>query len=205
MNASKRWVRRSQSANNFDLVLANPEILDRERTIVLLDAIQQETHRGLSLSARADKEFRRWANRPDTPLKSEAYVLLSNWFLTQSGDRHSMVAVRCEELWDELFPCRPDTRLSSSQAGRNHLMLPEEFESFWRKLSTVQGDDEDSGASDGTTQDQDSVQSRMNSTAVVPSGTGEDMRRTLTIGEAKAALALTFGVSPDKVEITIRG
>jgi hypothetical protein len=33
---------------------------------------------------------------------------------------------------------------------------------------------------------------------------GQHTVRHLTIGEAKAALALTFDVSPDKVEITIR-
>ena len=96
----------------------------------LLNAILRETHRGLTLSSRANREFRRWFDQPDTPLKSEAYVLLSNWFMTQSGDRHSTVATRCEELWDALFPCRPAERLSSPEAGRNHIVSPREFEAL---------------------------------------------------------------------------
>ncbi len=107
----------------------------------LLDGIEKETHRGLTLSSRACKEFRRWFSQPDTPLKSEAYVLLSNWFLTQSGDRHSTVAIHCEALWDALFPCRPVTRLSSSAPGKNHAMETAEFESFWRRLLAAQGED----------------------------------------------------------------
>src|SRR3954452_18994004 len=98
---AKQWARQFNSANNFDLVLVSPNELNSKWVTELLDRIQSVTHRGLSLSARADKEFRRWCKHPDTPLKSEAYVLLSNWFLTQSGDRHSTVASHCEALWDE--------------------------------------------------------------------------------------------------------
>jgi hypothetical protein len=107
----------------------------------LLSAVLEETHRGLSLSSRATTEFRRWFDQPNTALQSEAYVLLSNWFMTQSGDRHSTVASRCEDLWDALFPCRPTNRLSSPEAGRNHVMIPAEFQSFWRRLLEAQGED----------------------------------------------------------------
>ena len=141
MTAMAGWLRRVPiSANNFDVVLANPQELDSERMNELLDGIEKETHRGLTLSSRACTEFRRWFSQTDTPLKSDAYVLLSNWFLTQSGDRHSMVATRCEALWDALFPCRPLKRLSSSAPGRNHAMEPAEFESFWRRLLAAQGE-----------------------------------------------------------------
>src|ERR1700722_13792007 len=135
-----KWARRSSnSVNNFDLVLTNPEELDSKRMEELLTAILQETHRKLSLNSRACTEFRRWFNQPDTPLRSEAYLLLSNWFMTGSGDRHSLVASRCENLWDELFACRPLNRLSSPEAGRNHVIIPLEFETFWRRLQEVQG------------------------------------------------------------------
>jgi len=141
MSARARWLRRFQnSANNFDVVLSNPQELDSARMNELLDAIEGETHRGLTLSSRACREFRRWFSQPDTPLKSDAYVLLSNWFLTQSGDRHSMVATRCEALWDALFPCRPLKRLSSSAPGRNHSTGAAEFEGFWRRLLAAQGE-----------------------------------------------------------------
>jgi hypothetical protein len=106
----------------------------------LLDNIEAEEWRKLTLSSRASKEFRRWFSQPDTPLKSEAYVLLSNWFLTNGGDRRSMLATRCEGLWDALFPCRPVDRLSSSAPGRNHLMISSEFERFWPRLLAIQGD-----------------------------------------------------------------
>jgi len=136
-----KWQRRfPKSANNFDVVLASPKELESARMNDLLNRIETETHRGLTLSSRACKEFRRWFGQPDTPLKSDAYVLLSNWFLTQSGDRHSMVATRCEALWDALFPCRPAKRLSSSAPGRNHAVETAEFEDFWRRLLTIQGD-----------------------------------------------------------------
>lgn len=139
--AHLKWNRRFPSSNNnFDLVLANPQDLNSERMNAILSGVLEETHRRLTLSSRASSEFRRWFDQPDTPLKSEAYVLLSNWFLTQSGDRHSTVASHCEVLWDALFPCRPVERLSSPEAGRNHVMGPTEFESFWRRLSETQGD-----------------------------------------------------------------
>src|ERR1700688_1960387 len=137
-----KWTRRfPNSANNFDLVLAGPQDLDPKQMNALLSAVLEETHRGLSLSSRATTEFRRWFDQPNTALQSEAYVLLSNWFMTQSGDRHSTVASRCEDLWDALFPCRPTNRLSSPEAGRNHVMIPAEFQSFWRRLLEAQGED----------------------------------------------------------------
>jgi hypothetical protein len=137
-----RWERVfSKSANNFDLRLADPKGLDFVRARQLLANILAEKHRGLTLSSRAAQEFRRWFEAPDTPLRSDAYVLLSNWFLTQSGDRQSAVASLCENLWDALFPCRPPDRLSSPEPGRNHVMVPAEFERFWQRLAQAQGAD----------------------------------------------------------------
>jgi hypothetical protein len=142
-----KWTRRfPNSTNNFDLLLADPKELNSEKMTTLLSAVLEETHRGLSLSSRASTEFRRWFDQPDSPLQSQAYVLLSNWFMTQSGDRHSTVASRCEDLWDALFPCRPLSRLSSPEAGRNHVMLPNEFQNFWRRLLEVQGEHAPEGA-----------------------------------------------------------
>jgi hypothetical protein len=136
-----RLKRRSpNSANDFDLVSINPEDMDFDRMNELLTGILGESHRGLTLSSRATKEFQRWFNHPETPLKSDAYVLLSNWFMTQSGDRHSLVASRCEALWDTLFPIRPAERLSSPKPGQNHVMIPTEFESFWRRVLEAQGE-----------------------------------------------------------------
>jgi hypothetical protein len=141
MNTKLQWARRvPNSLANFDLILVNPHDLDASRATSLLEAILQETHRNLTLSGRAVNEFRRWIDSPATPLKSIAYVLLSNWFTTRSGDRNSMVASCCEALWDELFPCRPLERLSSPEPGQNHVMLPSEFASFWQAVLRAQGD-----------------------------------------------------------------
>ena len=97
----------------------------------LLENIVKETHRGLSLTSRAIAEFRRFFDHPDTALKSYAYVLLSNWFLTDSGDRNSMVASRCEALWDELFPAAPWRDCRRLLLGRTTL--------FWLRNSTAFG------------------------------------------------------------------
>jgi hypothetical protein len=134
-----KWVRRvPDSLNNFDLILTNPEELDSAQMQDLLDGIRKESHRKLTLNDRACEAFERWFKAPATPLRSDAYVLLSNWFMTNSGDRNSLVATQCERLWDALFACRPLTRLSSPEAGRNHIMKPVEFDSFWRRLQEAQ-------------------------------------------------------------------
>ena len=123
-----------ESMNNFDLVLENPEALDTELAKKCLDDISREKHREVTLKKRARDELLAWIDDPTKPLKSEAYALLSNWFLTNSGDRQSSVALYCERLWDLLFNVRPDRRLTSPEPGRNHIILPSEFQSFFRKL-----------------------------------------------------------------------
>jgi predicted RNase H-like HicB family nuclease len=52
-----------------------------------------------------------------------------------------MLATRCEDLWDALFPCRPLARLSSSRPGRNHLVVPSEFDRFWQRVVEAQRED----------------------------------------------------------------
>jgi hypothetical protein len=135
MDKNLNWKRRfPDSKNNFYLEVTNPQDLDSDEMNELLKQVLEEEHRGLKLSLLARNEFQRWFSQPTTPLKSSAYVLLSNWFMTRSGDRHSGVATRCEALWDALFPCRPAGRLSSPEPGKNHVMLPTEFERFWQQL-----------------------------------------------------------------------
>jgi hypothetical protein len=138
------WKRRFfDSQSNFDLILLKPEALDAGRMHSLLKGIVQHKFRRLTLNRRAIKEFQRFFDHPETPLKSDAYVLLSNWFLTGSGDRNSDVATSCEALWDELFSRRPLNRLSSPVAGRNHIALVSEFESFWARLAKAQAENSD--------------------------------------------------------------
>jgi len=207
MKDKPKWARRSNSANNFDLVVVNSQELDSGRLVQLLDRIQEETHRGLSLSGRANREFRRWVEHQDTPLKSDAYVLLSNWFCTNSGDRRSAVASRCEDLWDELFPCRPTRRLSSPEPGKNHAIVPSEFEPWWKSVLNAQGDDSaDLGVIGAQPTPAMTVRSNVGAFDADHGLAPEQQSvRCLSIAEAKAALARTFGVTSDKVEITIRG
>ena len=136
-----KWQRRSPgSQNNFDLVLENPEALKPGELNKLLDRIQNERHRCITLSSRALHDFRKFFDNPRRPLPSVAFVLLSNWFMTQSGDRNSLVAGHCEALWDALFSCRPPERLSSPAAGQNHLVVPLSFDAFWGRLRRAQGE-----------------------------------------------------------------
>jgi len=134
------WRRRIPDHDtNFDLVLVSPEDLDRGRMQGLLEAIMKETHRGLSLSGRAQRELQTFFDNPTSPLRASSYALLSNWFTTRGGDKNSMVATRCEALWDEMFQSRPLERLTSPTAGQNHIVLPSEFAAFWARLSKAQG------------------------------------------------------------------
>ncbi len=175
MDPRYSWNRRfANSNNNFDLQLEYPSQLRRDELQRLLNEILKENHRGLTLSSRAATEFQRWLDNPLTPLKSSAYVLLSNWFLTQGGDRNSLVASRCEALWDALFPCRPLERLSSPKPGRNHIMIPAEFESFWTRVLEAQ-----SGGPRGSSEQQVKAQAPNGEFPRVSSATPERIRATL--------------------------
>lgn len=199
MPTSLQWERKSNSSNNFDLILKATDHLDSLRFLKLLQLIETETHRGLSLSGRASREFRRWATQPNTPLKSDAYVLLSNWFSTNSGDRRSILASRCEDLWDFLFPYRPVRRLSSPEPGKNHSMLPTEFWNWWNAVLAAQGDKVQLPTI--ATSPSINIKTREDERDSSPNGPSV---QPLTITEAKARLAQTFGVSPDSIEIIIR-
>jgi hypothetical protein len=158
------WRRRiPEHCSNFDLSLVNSEDLDRGRMHELLEAIMKETHRRLTLSGRAYRELKTFFDSPTSALRASSYALLSNWFTTRGGDRNSMVASRCEALWDELFQSRPLERLTSPTAGQNHIVLASEFASFWARLSKAQGN---SGAQPTTTHDNTTP---MNTAPVNPS------------------------------------
>lgn len=132
-----RWKR--LSSTSYDLLLLNPEELNGKKVQELLDLIQNHKHRGLTLRGSGRRALARWSQNPRNPLASEAYVLLSNWFLTGGGDRGSDVANCCEALWDELFACRPQQRLSSPESSKNHIMIPACFDSFYNDLIQTQG------------------------------------------------------------------
>lgn len=134
-----QWTRVApNSVHNFDLVLTNPGELDAQRMTDLLDRIAAARHRAQTLNSRALTAFREWLHNPESPLRSHAYVRLSNWFMTRSGDRHSTLAGQCEAFWDALFPCRPPERLSSPR--RNNIMVPAAFDGFWQRVMQAQSD-----------------------------------------------------------------
>jgi hypothetical protein len=177
MNQKCRW-RRSfpNSANNFDLSLVDSLAPEADCLRELPGDILAEKHRGsITLASHAALEFQRWFEHPDTPLKSPAYVSLSNWFLTTSGDRKSMVATRCENLWDTLFPCRPPARLSSPQPGRNHVMIPAAFERFWQCMTVAQGADLRQ-AGGGPSESNAGMQTHASGPAAMQSSTDERVR-----------------------------
>jgi hypothetical protein len=110
-----------------------------------------------------------------------------------------MLASRCEDLWDFLFRGRPVRRLSSPEPGKNHLIVPTEFWNWWSTVLGAQGDNAElpkaikiSFIATDTREDEHALS--QNGPSIQP----------LTVAEAKARLAHTFGVSPDRIEIVIR-
>jgi hypothetical protein len=102
-----RWSR--VAPDSFDLKLENPEELNTQRFTDLIERLDHESHRNQHLREKARKDLRLWLEDPRGPLKSHAYALVSNWFLTDSpGDRNSTIARHCQDLWDKLFAYRPE-------------------------------------------------------------------------------------------------
>lgn len=134
------WERKwPNSTADYDLALKNPEAVNRKEIMELLESTASVTHRKLTLSGGAARAWSRWLNDPSAPLESEAFVLLSNWFLSR-GDSTSALARHCETFWDTIFACRPPVRLSSPERGRNHKVVPEAFDRFWRELVEAQAE-----------------------------------------------------------------
>jgi hypothetical protein len=123
---------------DYDLALKNPEAVDRDEIDALVAATCAVSNRALTLNGKAVDAWRKWLADPSQALKSEAFVLTSNWFLSPGNDT-SPLARACELLWDKVFACRPKVRLSSSAAGRNHKVVPGAFDAFWVDLVEAQG------------------------------------------------------------------
>ena len=125
------------SDSDFDLVL-DGSLSPGERAEIgnLLDRIDKaDEHRGLKppLDQRARKEFRRWLDSPNIPLRSQSYARLSNWFLSTPTYSNTEHARLCEALWDALFPC-PPPRLTSTESGQNHIVILSKFETWWQAV-----------------------------------------------------------------------
>ena len=119
------------SDSNFDLEL-DGSLSPGERAEIgnLLDSIDAEG----KLDESARNEFRRWLDRPDTPLRSTAYALLSNWFLSTPRYSNTAHAQLCEALWNALFPCRPPERFTLLYPDPNYAIMSIEFEAWWQAV-----------------------------------------------------------------------
>ncbi|MCL5279993.1 MAG: hypothetical protein M1376_08820 [Planctomycetes bacterium] len=133
-----QWTRASSRQDRFDLKLMNPEVLDVAHCKQILREVETRDGRNPPhFSTDADREFRRWLDDLDSPLREQAYARLSNWFLTHKDDcKSSPLAEAARELWNALFCAEPGDRLTSPEAG--HKMLPEKFDRWWSKQSACQ-------------------------------------------------------------------
>jgi hypothetical protein len=80
------------------------------------------------------------------------------------------------------------------------MIVPSEFETWWRSVLKARG-------VDSAAPETSPAPPMTAITTPIDSDASPEQRwiKPLSIAEAKSALAQTFGVSPDKVEITIRG
>ena len=116
----------------FDLRLTNPDGMDAQQARSLFKEFLTTPHsRQPGFNEHIREDFKSWVNDPTTLLASSGYVTLSNWFLSSdkgySDSERDKVA---GQLWDRLFLCRPDTRLSISPQQSSEVD-PVVFDRWW--------------------------------------------------------------------------
>lgn len=133
-----QWRRASVHEDRFDLELMNPEAIHLAGYRELLNTVLAADGGNPShFNKDASREFQRWLDAPNTPLREQAYARLSNWFLTDKEDnRSSSLAGAASNLWDALFCIKPVKRLTNPKA--NHKILPERFDLWWSKQMDYQ-------------------------------------------------------------------
>jgi hypothetical protein len=133
------WKRILQPEDEYALVLTNPEDVDVVRLKRLFDQVKNVTGgRGRSFSTQATKAFEQWLNGVESPLPSQAYARLSNWFLTDATvDRESSLGERSGLFWDALFSVRPAKRLTPPKD--NSQIVDIAFLSWWKRQEASQG------------------------------------------------------------------
>lgn len=134
-----RW--RRQAPTSFDLVLENVASLNRAEVATLFDdLIKSEGGAQQGLNKHLRDDLSSWISKPEGPLPSAAYTTLSNWFTTAfSALSASPRSGAARKLWDALFLCAPEERLSSPESGQNHIVLKEPFERWWKRQLELQG------------------------------------------------------------------
>ena len=126
----------------FDLKVTNTEEINIDYLKSLLENVEMDRPDCRTpFSKKASRYLQQWLYGADHPLRAEAYCLLSNWFLTDSpGYKSSVRALYAGHLWDALFCARPKERLTSSERGQNHKILPAEFQRWWSEQQRCQDD-----------------------------------------------------------------
>jgi len=126
---------------SFDLKLVNINSLDLNRLRSLYETFLStkwaDSKLGINRYLRED--LRSWIDSPTKPLGSRVYVTLSNWFLSIDAFKNDPRGKAAGELWDFLFLCHPSDRLSPTEGGRNHEIIPERFNRWWAEQQTLQG------------------------------------------------------------------
>ena len=135
---SKPVWRRQQ--DSYDLQMVSTERLDHERLNTLYQNFMSSPFPPQpSFSQYLREDLKEWVANSTPPLVSQAYVSLSNWFLSAPAFANSSRGVAAGALWDFLFRCRPKYRLSSPDSGQNHRIIPAEFDAWWKEQEVLQG------------------------------------------------------------------
>jgi hypothetical protein len=126
---------------SFDLKLENIERLDLNRLKTLYETFisTKWADSNLSINRYLREDLKIWIDAPGEPLASRVYVTLSNWFSSIDAFKNSDRGSAARALWDFLFLCRPSDRLSSTEAGKNHVIIPERFDKWWAEQQKLQG------------------------------------------------------------------
>ena len=122
----------------FDLEVINHDKLDMMKLRRLFDRVlRASSNLNIKFNRSASQMFKDWLDGPDGPLPSEAYALLSNWFLTERKvAKESPLADAALDFWKALFLAVPKKRLTDSK--KDHEVLPLRFEFWWDEQQSRQ-------------------------------------------------------------------
>jgi 5-methylcytosine-specific restriction endonuclease McrBC GTP-binding regulatory subunit McrB len=127
--------------DSFDLRLQNVDSLDLNalRTLYETFVSTKWADSDLGINKYLREDLKSWIDVPAQPLASRVYVTLSNWFSSIDAFKNSDRGNAAGALWDFLFLCRPSDRLSPTEAGKNHVLIPERFDTWWAEQQKLQG------------------------------------------------------------------
>src|ERR1700719_4663654 len=138
----KNLLWRRAAPNSYDLILENPESLDRKRAKTLYEVLISTKWAGSrSINKIVRVGLSKWFDNPTQALRSKTYVLLSVWFSSIGAYSDDKLGIVAGQLWDFLFLCRPSEghRLSSREPGKHQIIIPKEFDHWWSEQQRLQG------------------------------------------------------------------